>query len=820
MTNLNLKGKWTLSSKDIKNKKANIPGDVFSALYQNKVIEDPYYGDNENKVQWVSKEDWIYKRSFKIDKHILSKKFIFINLEEVDTFSEIRINNKVVGKTKNIFCRYRFDIKKFLKLGENKITFLFHSPEKISKREEAKQPFPIPSSSNSLDPNTNLIRKVQCHSGWDWGISLNVSGIYGDISIVATDHPRIEHFYVNQKHTKNNCEIELVAELYSWEEVTAVVQFIWNGEIIEVKTKFHKGVNIIATKVSVKNPELWWPQGYGNQHLYNAEVIVGDSNKNIKVGLRTLELIHKRKKDRYDTKDNRFYFKVNGVSIFSKGANWIPVDAMPERQTDDVYKDLLSSAKKANMNMIRVWGGGQYEKEIFYDLCDEYGLLVWQDLMFACHLYPSTKEFIANVNEEVQYQVKRLKNRACLALWCGDNEIIGALGWYKESIENNKLYTANYDRLNQELRKSVEENDSSRTFWTSSPCAGPNDFSHENVHHLGDSHYWNVWHSGKPFEDYHTVKPLFCSEFGYQSFLSIEGVKTYASKDQWNVTSPIMEHHQKHGSGNSNIVNMFSKYFRQPNGFENFLYLSQVQQSLAIKTAVEYWRHNQPNCMGALYWQLNDLWPVASWSSIEYGGKWKQLNHHARRFFAPVAISTCKNEKNDIEVWVTSEQLEDLKLKLDLCVWNYSSNKGKKIKISSSIGKNCSKKLATFKESELTSNPDDSFIYLELTAKGKSVSFTHFNDYFFVPFKRTNFPDAKIKIRSYEKQGSWCVELLTNKPAHFVYINLNGVKGEFSDNSFTLMPGVKKVIIFESSQKISKNNFEKNLQIKHLRDTY
>jgi beta-mannosidase len=331
--------------------------------------------------------------------------------------------------------------------------------------------------------------------------------------------------------------------------------------------------------------------------------------------------------------------EVNGRPIFLKGANWIPQDALPSRWTEAGARSLLDQAVAANMNCIRVWGGGRYESDGFYDYCDEKGILVWQDFMFACATYPSTPEFLAEVDAEARAQIRRLKHHPCIALWCGNNEDLGAIGWYEESRANPTRYVVDYDRLNEGvLGRAVRELDPGRPWWPSSPSAGPGDYS-DNWHAdgAGDMHYWSVWHEGKPFSAYLDVRPRLCSEFGFQSLPSPEAVAAFAGPEDLNVTSPVMEHHQRHPKGNELIMTTMLRYFRMPRGFDETLYLSQAQQALAIKTAVDYWRSTTPRCMGALYWQLNDVWPCASWSSLEYGGRWKLLHYEARRFFAPAA---------------------------------------------------------------------------------------------------------------------------------------------------------------------------------------
>ena len=356
------------------------------------------------------------------------------------------------------------------------------------------------------------------------------------------------------------------------------------------------------------------------------------------------------------------YFENNGRKLFSKGSNWIPCDSLPSRMTKERYEDLINSAVEANMNTLRVWGGGIYENDIFYDLCNKLGIIVWQDFMFACSLYPATDDFLNDVQEEVNYQVSRLQNHPCIAIWCGNNENYGALNWFKESNENRDRYLVDYDRLYQgTIGKTVKKLDSQRIFWPSSPCAGPDDFA-DNWHadNMGDMHYWSVWHERKSFDAYLQIKPRFVSEFGYESFPSIDCIKSFAEEKDFNFTSPVMEYHQRSPSGNSIMLENFSRYFRFPQGFENMIYLSQVQQAVAIKTAVDWWRSLKPHCMGAIIWQLNDVWPCPSWSSIEYSGKWKLLQYVTKEFFESVYMPAFVKD-NELNVVINNDTTQKLK---------------------------------------------------------------------------------------------------------------------------------------------------------------
>lgn len=814
---LDLSGEWKLSdSKKEVSIKCNLPGDNYSALLASKKINDPYVGLNESSVQWVADKDWIFERTFQVTEKLLSCKQILLHLSEVDTFAKIYINKKLVVSSENMFLPFSIDVTSALKKGENQIAIYIHSPVKEAEKLSKKQPLFIPWASNNTAPFMNLIRKVQCHAGWDWGITLIPSGVYGKLELVGYQDCILESVYTTQKHSKSKCELRVIAEIASLAETSKEINFNFDSIIISKNLKLKKGKNIVEVSFIINNPKLWNPAGYGEQTLLPLKVSIDGQEISKKIGLRKLEVINEK-----DKIGKGLVFRVNGNDIFCKGANWIPADAYPSRQTPAMIRSLLVNVKAANMNMIRVWGGGQYEKDFFYEICDELGILIWQDLMFSCSLYPSTNEFIASVEKEVIYQAKRLRDYACLALWCGDNEVIGALTWYEASKKNRDAYLVNYDRLNSACEKAIALGDPTRLFWPSSPCAGPKDFS-DNWHNdsCGDMHYWSVWHGGKSFEAYYSIKPRFCSEFGYQSFPSFETIKSFANKEDWNATSPVMEAHQKNKNGNEKIINMFARYFRFPLGFENFIYLSQVQQSLAIKTGVEYWRHLRPVCMGALYWQLNDLWPVASWSSIEYNGNWKQLHYHAKKFFAPVIIAGYKKEET-VEVWLVSDLLKTVAGNITIHYYDFDGKVINQFKSKVKIKNQGSQLVKKINLDNLKIPLNSLFMTMSVTYQLDGEKINHENTLFLTEYKRCELPESKIEVsHKVLSKKEIQVTLKTKKPVFFVHLEVEGVQGKFNDSSFTLLPKKDKSIIYTSNKNINLIKFKKGLKIKHLRETY
>ncbi len=811
MSFFNLASEWTLftDKPGFQAIPAQVPGDNYSALLAAGLIPDPYIGRNEDLVQWVRDCDWTYTREFELDRDFLEQEAIFLNIDSADTFAEIRINGQTAGYSENMFTRIRLNVKPYLKCGMNRIEIILASPVRRAEEENEKQPFFVQFCGGNCNriPYMNLIRKVQCHAGWDWGITLVVSGLYGTIGLQGVRLARIDHVYTEQRHSPGLCTLTATAELFAETDGETAVTFAFNGETKTVAANLSPGVNKVSTAFTVREPKLWQPAGYGSQPLYPLTVSTPDETISKKIGLRWLELVNDN-----DEIGTSMKFRVNGIDIFCKGANWIPMDAMPQRCTRDRYERLLAAAGDANMNMIRVWGGGLYESDVFYELCDEKGILIWHDCMFACSQYPSQPHFLELVRGELLYQVKRLRDHACIALWCGDNEVARCFG----GKEPRNL--VNYDRFNQAVGKAVREADPTRAFWPSSPCNGPMDYSESTL--KGDMHYWQVWHSGKSFSAYYDIIPRFCSEFGFQSFPAQNTVDIYTEGRQRNVTSPLMEHHQRNGGGNSKIVEMFTRYFRFPDGFENFIYLSQAQQALAIKTGVEFWRHLKPVCMGTIYWQLNDNWPVASWSSIDYYDNWKQLHYHAKRFYAPVIVSCFQNKENRLEIWTASDLQKPLSGTLKLSIFDFAGNSLRAFTYPVRLNALESAKIQEIETAQLAETPENCFAFLELNVSDGETAYRHYNDHFFTEYKHCDLLRPEISRTLELRDGLWHLTLSTKHPAFFVFAELRGIRTVFSDNSFTLLPDAPRELTFRLDPSIGKEKIEHALVIRDLRSSY
>lgn len=863
-----------------------IPGDGHAALLAAGLIDDPYYGMNELRVQELGRGDWIFEREFELSAAQLESGRPYVHFDSIDTVAEVTVNGIRVALSENMFRRVRSDLTGIAISGTNVIKVVCRSSELEAIDRAARLPYPVPLSTYPVQsPNRNLLRKVQCHGGWDWGPCLMVAGIYGAAYIGISWPGRIErlsartlrldslwsvpvrldYFVSEDRRSSDRKTAEGVEAAATAEGKSATVDFsadlVAPDGTVAATGRLQSAVvtpgrNTLEMELRVADPLLWWPAGYGDQPLYTLTATVkgidgAAARTEKRIGFRDLRVIAEE-----DAVGRSLTFRVNGRDVWAKGANWIPFDALPSRQTARRCRGLLQDMVDANMNMVRVWGGGQYESDAFYDACDELGILVWQDMMFACSMYPANKEFLDDVRGEIENQVTRLKEHPCIALWCGNNENIGALNWYPESKAFRDRYVIDYDRLNEGVvGTTIRALDPDRTWWPSSPSAGPADFS-DNWHSdgRGDMHYWSVWHEGKPFEAYYNVTPRFCSEFGYQSFPSEEGVASYCPEDQRNLTSPVMEHHQKNPRGNSIIIENFSRYFRFPEGFANMLYLSQVQQALAIKTAVEYWRSRRPICMGALFWQLDDCWPVVSWSSIEYSGKWKLLHYAAARFFAPIAVVAYKKDDR-LLVFALNDTAEAAVGALTIRLLRFDGSEAMRTVLRVEAAADAATEAWASSLSDLPIRTDEAFLVAEFApepstggrgseriaakdssksaAKAASAAAALRTELFLCEPKRCALiqPGLRSEVVAADPPGGLAVRLSSDAPAFYVALDAPGLEGRWEDNLFTLLKGETRTVRFfpkkEGEAKVGKEasapsaaDLRAALRVNHLRGTY
>ncbi|WP_052699730.1 beta-mannosidase [Martelella endophytica] len=780
---LNLNDGWTVVAEGASEPIAlSVPGDVHSALLAAGKISDPYWRDTETALDWVHQTVWIAKKAFSLDA--VGEGRYTLRFESIDCLAEVSVNGRSAGFCESQFLRQDLDVTDLLQAGENRVTVRFLSnTEEGRKRAEASAISMPYMAANSRIGHLNFLRKTQCHGGWDWNIALSPLGFYGDISLVRTGNLRLDDVAIRQRHGDGTVGLDVTLHAHAFAPFNAEAVVEIDGKRVTGAMRAFPGDNRVTLSVRVDNPRLWWPAGQGAQEFYDLSVSLAGETRHFRIGLRKVELLTGA-----DEIGNRFAFRINGREIFMKGANWIPGDALPERATPDQIRDLLQSAVDANMNMIRVWGGGQYEADWFYELCDELGLMVWHDFMFACNLYPAhDRHWLDLVRREARQQLRRLSRFAAMALWCGDNELVGALKWYDETRSNRDRYLAIYDRLNHAIEEAVEDEDIGIPFWPSSPSVGRLDFGDGwHVDTSGDMHFWDVWHSAKDFEHYRSVRPRFCSEFGFQSFPSMRVIESFTEPQDRNVSSAVMDVHQRNQGGNSRIVETIARYFRFPDGFEDMVYLSQLSHGLAMKTAIEFWRANKPRTMGTLYWQLNDTWPVASWASLEYGGGWKATHYLARRFFADILVTAQPDpDTGDIVLLAVSDLSEDRRIAVRLrgvdvatnAVWEIGRND-----VVTTPGRVV--EVARVAAGDLA---DSAFLVFDW--KDETGAISGANEYLPLRPKAYGFGAPEITVTREDGR----ITLSTDRPALFVTYD-HGGDDIYSENCFTLLPNEPRTI--------------------------
>ncbi len=639
MQKLNLNGSWTLDviagdgSAVYSKVPATVPGSVYHDLLAAGQIEDPFWRDNETEALKLMEHSFRYARSFEASPELLAADAVRLRCEGLDTLATVEINGQVAGRADNMHRTWEFDVKALLRPGENAIAVTFASPTRFLREANAE---------TFLDGSTDAmagfphLRKAHCMFGWDWGPRLPDAGIWRGIALVGVETARIRQVRVRQRHGEGRVVCAIETDIERLSDGTLGVEVTLTAPDGTLLTGFGP-----RCEITVEHPELWWPNGYGAQPLYDISVELKAGGRLLdawkkRIGLRTLT-VHREK----DEWGECFCHRVNGVDIFAMGADYIPEDNLLPRVTPERTRRLLSDAAAAHMNTIRVWGGGYYPDDFFFDICDELGLLVWQDFMFACAEYLLTDAFDASIRAEFTDNVRRLRHHASLALWCGNNEMESFTGdglWiYKKRSQADYLKIFEYI-----LPQVLKEEDPDTFYWPSSPSSGgsldkPNDPTR------GDNHYWDVWHGMKPFTDYRNYHFRYVSEFGFQSFPAMATIEGFTLPEDRNVFSYVMEKHQRNAAANGKIAEYLSQTYRFPRDFDAFVYASQLLQAQAMQYGVEHWRRHRGRCMGALVWQLNDCWPVVSWASIDYHGRWKALHYYEKRFFAPVLIS-CHEE--------------------------------------------------------------------------------------------------------------------------------------------------------------------------------
>ncbi len=797
---------------------ATVPGGVHTDLLNLGKIPDPFVGDNEKRVQWVAESDWEYRTEFDVLPELFSLPQIWLVCDGLDTLATITLNGQIIGRTENMFRQYQWDIKHQLKEEKNILLVSFDSPVKFAAAKQAIRPMP---GVTQAIPGGPYLRKAPCQFGWDWGPQLPPIGIWKDIRLEGYDNAHIVDVRFHQRHLQGRATVEAKVQIQSWNEEYRLLVFRLiapDGQCIEQSCELHHNCEN-SLIIDIPNPEIWWPNGYGQQPLYHAVIALKHAKeiideRNYQLGLRTVEL-HQQ----LDEWGRSFQFVVNGVSIFAKGSNWIPADSFPTRITRGSLEMLIQSAVQTHQNMLRVWGGGFYEDENFYDLCDKYGILVWQEFIFSCSIYPlDDLEFLENIHEEVMQNVRRLRHRACLALWCGNNEMeLGWVDWGWKAPEYQDMKTVYDQFFHHTLPAWCEEEDSEHTYWPSSPSSDT-PFENPNGQQQGDAHYWDVWHGRKPFSAYRDQFPRFMSEFGFQALPPLQTIRTFADKPEWNMTSYLMEQHQKNASGNSLMVGQMLDSFRLPKDFDSLVYLSMVLQSEGIRYGVEHWRRHVDRVAGTLYWQLNDCWPVASWSSLDYYGRWKALHYAARRFYAPLMLSV-----EDIppvqSIYITNDSLKPWHGNVH---WSLETLSGEVIDQGTNKINVGAQSVAKVEELDFSNTITDdnkrNLVFIAELMQGDRLISRQAA--YFAPIKHLSLFEPGIEKRLRVDKKEIYIQLRSDSLALLVELSLNGVDVVFSDNYFNLPTGRVIQVTCPLPEGWDLRRVEKELRVRSVFDSF
>ncbi|PKN94106.1 MAG: beta-mannosidase [Chloroflexi bacterium HGW-Chloroflexi-6] len=798
---------------------ASVPGGVHTDLMALGKIPDPFVADNELKVMWVAETDWEYRRTFTVTPALLAADNLLLVCDGLDTLADVYLNETYLGHAENMFRSWEWDVKTLLSPGENEIRIVFASPLRFIAGKQAQ----LPLQGGGDIPGAPHIRKAPCHFGWDWGPKLPPIGIWKDIRLEGFS-TRLENVHLRQSLDDNLATIsaDVSTEGGATAEMKAVMTVTGpNGEkFLHEETLFSlgDGDHFANLSVEIPDPQLWWPNGYGAQPLYDVTITIKAGKTTLdqrtyKIGLRTIELCQDA-----DQWGKEFTFYVNGVRLFAKGADWIPTDSLPTRINESMLDGLLKSAVDANMNMLRVWGGGYYPEDMFYDLCDRYGILLWQDFMFACGIYPADADFFENFRVEAIENVRRLRHHAALALWCGNNEMEQGWcdwGWNKPDDPLNQRLKDGYDRMfHYLLPELLEVEDPDHPYWPSSASANT-PFEGANNQVQGDCHYWDVWHGRKPFTAYRTSFPRFMSEFGFQALPPLKTIATYAEPADWNMTSYIMEHHQRSGSGNGLMIAQMTDTFRMPKDFPALTYLSMILQAEGIRYGVEHWRRNRNRVSGTLIWQLNDCWPVASWSSLDYFGRWKALHYAAKRFYAPLLLSVADYGKA-VKIHITSDLVEPTD---GLVRWRLESLDGRVMQQGEQLVRVAALAdtlVSSFDFSvQVTPENQREVVFVAELWQGTELKARSVTP--FVSNKHLELRDADLSVATRVKDKTLFVDVSAQTLARFVELSIDGADPVFSDNYFDLPAGATVTV----TTPLPENwNSKSTVQVRSLRESY
>ena len=798
---------------------AKVPGTIHQDLLNHNRIPNPFYGMNEEAVQWVENEDWMYRTSFVVTEEQLNRDAAVLELDGLDTYADVFLNGALILRSDNMFVGHKVPVKSVLRKGENRLLIRFRSAVKEALPQWETNGFDYPADNDHSSKRVSIYtRKAPYSYGWDWGIRLATFGIWRPVRLVFSDVARIEDYYVRQASvsaSKADVDNRLEITNVTSQPVSALLKVAYHYSANDTKEvqkqiELRPGENTVSLPVMIDNPHLWMPNGWGEPSLYKFTASVSVDGVEVasqerQVGLRSIRVVMED-----DEHGKSFYFEVNGHPMFAKGANFIPDDALLPNVTTERYKRIFEDVKAANMNMLRVWGGGIYEDDKFYDEADRNGILIWQDFLFACTTYPHDPLFLKRVEAEAEYNIKRLRGHASLAMWCGNNEIYEGVrywGWKnKYTAEAFAEMNRGYDVLfRQLLPDMVKRFDSDRFYMHGSPYEA--NWGRPESWKIADSHNWGTWYGRKPFESFDSEIPRFMSEYGFQAFPEMKTIRTFAEEKDFELESPVMNAHQKATIGNALIKQTMGLYYKVPAKFEDLVYVGLVLQGQGMRHGIEAHRRNRPYCMGSLFWQLNDSWPVVSWSSIDYYGNWKAMQYQSQRAFAPVLINAIK-EGDDLCVYLISDELQDRDdVRLTVELMDFDGKSHGKWTHSGKLSANTSMLFLKKRVDEFLSKQDAATSFLRFTLKAKNGAALADEVFYFAYPKDQKLPEARIETSVKRRGEAIEMTLKADKLARDIFIEVPVQGVRFSDNFFDLLPGQRKKITITSPEGYSLKDF-------------
>ncbi len=821
--------------------KAKVPGTVHSDLQANKKIEWPYYRDNEKEQFWIEKKDWEYKTTFEVSAAQLEQEQLDLVFEGLDTYATIYLNDSLIKTTNNMFVGWEIPCKKFLKKGSNTLRIVFTSATNITLAQLKANKYLIPCANeyapDSLRSNV-FARKAPYHWGWDWGPRIVTSGIWRPAYLQIWNSAKINDvFYVAKDIKKEKAIYNAKVDVKAAVATTASFHINVNGkEAVTKEVQLSAGINNIELEFEIANPELWWSHGLGKQPLYEVEtqLLVGDkaiSKKMRRVGVRKLELVQTP-----DSTGISFLFKLNDVPVFMKGSNYIPADNLLPDVTTERYKKVIKATTDANMNMLRVWGGAIYENDLFYDLCDENGILVWQDFMFACSMIPSGKDHLANIKLEFDENIKRLRNHPSLALWCGNNEnMVAWKGWgwqkaFKLTPSDSTEIMNTYQKVFYEmLPQSIKEHDGTHAYWPSSPGGGY-EWDKEQNPKSGDVHDWTIWFGRASFADMVAKKQRFISEYGLQSFPEMKTIKSFSKPEDWAYDSYLFDYKQrsmmpwfgndKKGNvinGNDMIVEYIERYYKKPKNFESLVYLSQLNQAEGMKYIIQGHRSHKPYCWGSMYWQIDDCWPTVSWSSMDYFYRWKAAHYFIRKAYKPVIVNAVIDSLKQIDIQAISDELQNFDGAITYTLLDFAGKEISKKSFNVTLKPNESKSFMKISVKEFLGKANDknALLKVDLTRDGKLIDSEIL---YFDIMKNIPLPKPTITTSMVAVDKGIQITLSSNVLAKNVCLSTEKFEGFFSDNYVDIIPDMPIIITYDGTSDM--DALKADMKLVSVVDTY